>query len=205
MKIHKVKKKYGRLTVIKEIEKRGEHRYFLCQCSCGTERNISRHGLIFGGTKSCGCLQRDVASSVGKTHGHIGKRQDYYTFQSWVSMLNRCNNPSMVQYKDYGGRGIKYVKRWNNFKNFLRDMGKRPEGKTLNRIDNDKGYSKQNCNWATRKEQNTNKRSNIMFRGECAADASTRLGGEKNMVRKRIKRGWEMERAFTLPTKSSAT
>ena len=91
-------------------------------------------------------------------HGHSGRKVRSRTYNSWLNMKDRCNNPKNKQFKDYGGRGIKYVKRWERFEEFLRDMEERPKDRMLNRIDNDKGYSKKNCNWATWEEQVKNKR-----------------------------------------------
>lgn len=96
---------------------------------------------------------------MGKVkHGHncVGKRSSEYC--SWIHMIQRCENRNVINYKDYGGRGIKVCERWHDFRNFFADMGHRPEGLTLERLDNDGNYEKSNCVWATRKEQAINKR-----------------------------------------------
>lgn len=83
------------------------------------------------------------------------------TYMSWMSMKSRCNNPNNVSYKNYGGRGITVCKRWYNFKNFYEDMGQKPNGLSLDRIDNDGNYEPSNCKWSTWVEQNNNKRNTI--------------------------------------------
>ena len=80
-------------------------------------------------------------------------------YRSWNNMKNRCNNPKLKEYKNYGGRGITYDSRWEDFREFFKDMGKRPEGTTLDRIDVDKNYCKENCRWATKEEQQRNQRT----------------------------------------------
>lgn len=118
-------------------------------------------------------------------------------YRVWTSMKQRCDNPNIKYYEHYGGRGITYCKRWSKFENFLKDMGEKPEGKSLDRIDNNKNYSKNNCKWATWAEQNRNTRRNVIYKGECATDASKRLGGGRNLVQRRIKNGWDIKKAFT--------
>ena len=115
-------------------------------------------------------------------------------------MKKRCDDRKNHAYKFYGGKGISYPKSWKSFENFLNDMGEKPEEKSLDRIDNNKGYSKQNCRWATMAEQNRNRSNTVLYRGECAKDASLRLGGTDNLVQKRIKAmGWSIHDAFNTP------
>lgn len=117
-------------------------------------------------------------------------------------MLRRCEDTRDSHYKNYGGRGINVCKEWHKLETFIADMQSSYEpGLTLDRVDNDKGYSKENCRWADKEEQARNKRNNIKFRGECAADAAKRLGGTKTLVIMRIYRGWNKEKAFTTPIK----
>jgi len=127
-----------------------------------------------------------------KTHG-LTKSIEYRT---WQNMLDRCKSTGK-QYKRYSLRGIKVCKRWEKFENFLEDMGERPEGKTLDRIDNNKGYSKSNCRWATRAQQQRNMNSNVRYKGECAMEASVRLGGNPRLVFGRLRLGWSKQRAFS--------
>ena len=117
------------------------------------------------------------------------------------------------KFKNYGGRGIRVCKRWDiadrkstGFKNFLSDMGEKPKGFSIERIDNDGNYTPKNCKWASQKEQHRNMRDNVKYQGETAADASLRLTGGRNdaLVRNRVLLGWTKERAFTEPCRPSA-
>ena len=156
--------KFNRLTVIKRVENdKCRNVQWLCKCVCGKEKVIKASHLRSDRTKSCGCLQKEKAMQVGKQnikHGHscVGKKSRIY--EIWQSMIQRCNNPNNKTYKYYGGRGIKVCKKWLKFEGFLQDMGKKPERLTIDRIDNNKGYCKENCRWITMKEQMRNRRTN---------------------------------------------
>lgn len=145
-------KKFGRLTVTRHVERT----LYECACVCGCVTVLPRHRLLRGNTKSCGCLKRSVLGDAKRTHGLANSRITGYASRAygvWQAMRDRCTNKNRADYHRYGGRGIKVCKRWESFTNFLEDMGHPPERKTLDRIDNDKGYCKRNCRWATRKEQ----------------------------------------------------
>jgi hypothetical protein len=118
-------------------------------------------------------------------------------------MKSRCLNPSDKSYNDYGGRGIKICDKWlESFESFYKDIGPRPSSKySINRIDNNGNYDPKNCNWALRKEQNRNKRSNINLtyngKTQCIVDWSRELGIKRTTLSRRIERGWSVERALT--------
>lgn len=116
------------------------------------------------------------------------------TYYSWAGMIQRCKNKKKDSYKYYGNKGVGVCGEWLKFDSFLKDMGVRPDGMTLDRIDNSIGYCPQNCRWATYKNQTLNRGVTrfITHKGEtlCASDWSKRLGGDRNLVLFRIKRGW---------------
>lgn len=144
--------KYGRLTAIRFSHKGKNNRpYWLFQCDCGNTKVISTNLVKNNKTKSCGCL-----NDGHPTHRMKGTR----IYRSWQMMKNRCLNKNSEDWKDYGGRGIKVCKRWMKFENFYVDMGERPEDTSIDRIKVDGNYNKNNCRWATPKEQANNKRNN---------------------------------------------
>lgn len=157
--------RYGRLLVIKRgaNSKNGQARWY-CICDCGVGKEIASWALVCGRTSSCGCLQRESAKKRPTTHGYSRTP----TYGSWLRMHARCNNPNSDQYQWYGAKGITVCKRWQSFENFLKDMGERPKGKTLDRINPDKGYTPSNCRWATPSEQmrNTHRSIHITFEGK---------------------------------------
>ena len=148
---------------------------------------------------SCGCYQKETRGMSRKTHGLTNS----FTYRSWQMMKKRCTSPNDVSYKNYGARGISYPPRWETFENFLKDMGERPSGTFLERIDNSKNYSKSNCKWATRTEQNRNRRLNILFRykrqTKCLAEWCELLNLPYPRTYHRLSKGWSVEKAFTTP------
>lgn len=194
--------RFGRLTAISAVPgSRNKPRGWLCQCDCGNTTTVITRDLGNGNTTSCGCYIRELHANRLRTHGMA--RTSTYT--TWASMIGRCSNPANDKYHYYGGRGITVCERWHSFENFLADMGEKPSRKhTLDRIDNERGYSQQNCRWVTMQTQNRNRRSNIVieYRGEtmCLADWADRLGLSYEMLRQRIQDyGWTVEKAFSKP------
>lgn len=161
---------FGRLTALHVLEsglQAGRKREWVVECSCGNVSFVQTNKLLSGHTRSCGCLVTDWEEgrrSGRRTHGHTGNNRPSPTYVSWVAMKARCLNPANHNFPLYGGRGITVCERWageDGFINFLADMGERPDGKTLEREDNDGNYEPSNCTWATVEEQNANKRDRL--------------------------------------------
>jgi hypothetical protein len=150
-------KRFGRLVGINLVEpwRRGRSTRWKFHCDCGNELVALGTSVRTGDTVSCGCYKRDVAGKNRIKHG-MANTSEYII---WKGMRRRCSNPKCSAYKNYGGRGITVCKEWDeSFQQFYKDMGPRPLGLTLERINNDLGYSKENCVWATRKQQRRNQR-----------------------------------------------
>lgn len=145
--------RFGRLLVLKY-----SGGLWQCQCDCGVIKGIVGYELLSGKTKSCGCLKRERIINRSTTHG----KRKTPEYDIWAAMRNRCNNPNDKSYPNYGGRGIKICEEWQKFENFIRDMGFRP-GKeySLDRIDVNGSYCKENCRWATNEQQYNNKRTTV--------------------------------------------
>lgn len=124
---------------------------------------------------------------------------------AWMQMIERCSRPSNHKWPQYGGRGVKVCDRWRDFANFYADMGPRPEGMTLERVDVNGDYCPENCRWATQKEQQRNRRNNVLveFNGErrCLAEWAEALGMRQHTLAWRLRAGWSVLRAFTEPVR----
>ena len=147
---------------------------WLCECSCGASHTVMRASLVSGASRSCGCLQKEVASASGKlrkTHGHTARGNPTPEYRAWQHMKDRCYNESCQDFKYHGGRGISVCEEWrNSFEQFYADMGPRPSPElTLEREDNDGNYEPNNCVWATRTAQSRNRRF-VVMNPELASD-----------------------------------
>lgn len=194
---------FGRFTAVSDAFSVGRYFYVNLRCVCGNTKKVEQANLRKGASRSCGCLNKEMVAARSITHG----KSKTPIYAVWNAMLGRCLNPSNLQYPDYGGRGITLCDRWRLFENFYEDMGDAPfKGASIDRKDNEKGYSKENCRWATRTEQNNNQRTNVRyaFNGKVLTlpEWSTETGIGFATLRSRIYLyEWPIEKALTTPVK----
>jgi hypothetical protein len=152
---------------------------WLCRCDCGNEKQISAENIVRGKAKSCGCKTSFFQSKSLTTHGQSRTKSGKPTgaWSSWNAMISRCKHPKNAQFHDYGGRGIRVCERWESFTNFFLDMGPRPEGMSLDRINPNGNYEPSNCRWTTPKQQTANRRPNVKN-----ADADLLLKAAKAVI-----------------------
>lgn len=204
-----VGQRFGRRKVIAAVSKDTPSSFsrWKCVCDCGTKSIVKYTSLLR--SKSCGCLAFEANSLRVRTHGMSNTR----AYRRWRDMVNRCENKNVKSYPSYGGRGIKVCNRWRmgdghnkGFECFLEDMGDRTnENLTIDRIDVNGDYSKENCRWATREIQGNNKRATrfIIYQGKrvplCIAVRAAGSIVHHEAVWIRIKTGWDVQRALTTP------
>jgi len=191
---------FERLTVIREsVKSVPGKRMWDCVCSCGEALVVRGTNLKSGNSNSCGCYANEIRGQAAKTHGLTDSKE----YAVWTSVLARCRNPNVKCAEGYSGRGITICERWTGptgFSNFLQDMGKVPEGLTIERKDNNGPYSLDNCRWATQMEQANNRRSNrivnYLGRNQTLAQWCREVGVKYSLARERLDRGWTPEMAF---------
>jgi hypothetical protein len=158
-------KRFGRLFVLRRISGGTNNAPdWLCRCDCGIEKEIRSLSLRHGFARSCGCSKNERQNG----HGHSAGGVRTATYIAWESLMQRCFYPGHKSYAVYGGAGITVCDEWREFRRFLADMGERPIGTTLDRIDGTRGYYRSNCRWATPAQQKRNQKVSIYvtFRGE---------------------------------------
>lgn len=197
--------RFGRLTAIERavVDKPGT--YWVVKCDCGAVANVLYGNLVSGRQRSCGCLHRELVTGPNNFKFKHGKSRSR-VHNIWLGMLNRCFNKNSGAYKRYGGRGISVCTEWLKFSKFYADMGDPPMGLTLERINNEEGYSLENCIWADAKVQanNTRKSNNSqkLFINDQylrIKEAAELLNMSVSCLKHRLSRGWSMERIISQP------
>jgi hypothetical protein len=196
---------FGRLTVVGlslNVDGSGKP-CWKCRCACGNKHTASGSCLRRGQTQSCGCLMIERTKEANTRHGRKGSR----VYRIWGGMWTRCRNPKSRDFPNYGGRGITVCERWESFSAFLEDMGDPPEGDfTIERRENDLGYSPENCYWTPREKQAINRRSSIFVEHDgrrlVASQWDREFGFREGTIARRVKRGWPKERLFVAPRTS---
>lgn len=195
--------RFGRLTVLQKAKSRNGQARWICKCDCGKLISVFGHSLRSGNTKSCGCLQRDIARNRLErpwTQEKSAKR----VHKIWENMKRRCYDKNDISYKNYGGRGIIVCDEWkDDFLSFYKWAIKHgyKDELTLDRVDVNGPYSPDNCHWSSMKEQQNNRRNNTVI--ECFGEAHTLqqwadiLGINRSTISSRIRYGWPIEMALT--------
>jgi hypothetical protein len=199
----KIGDRFGRLVVLeKTLTKSRAH--WICQCDCGNQKEIRSDSLYSGNTQSCGCLAIESAIIAGKNSKTHGLR-NHPLYSIWSNMKNRCYNPACKDYKNYSNSGITVCNRWlDSFENFYEDMkDSYVVGLTLDRKDNSLGYYKENCRWATAKEQAINRKTTHYINTPSGRmfikEAAEKYGIERRTIHRRIRLGWPEEKLLEKP------
>lgn len=196
-------KKFGMLTVLHPHGRdKWSKLYWNCKCDCGNEHIVCGEHLKSGRTRSCGCFKKESVSL--RSIKHNLSHSSIYCI--WHGMMQRCNNHKINSYKNYGGRGIKVCDKWLTFEGFYEDMGDRPDGMSIDRIDNNGNYCKENCKWSTPKEQANNRSNNRMLtlngKTKNLTEWSKELGIHLTTIITRLDaRHWSVEKALTTKVK----
>ena len=197
---------FGKRKVIQDLPMKDGHSWCLCKCQCGREDIVQSMQLRFGSAHQCKeCSGREKASARSPKHGHSSRESNSPTYNSWLSMHNRCKCESNPSFHNYGGRGIKVCKRWKDFRNFLEDMGERPKGTELDRYPNQNGnYDPSNCRWATLKQQHRNTRRNRLItafgKTQCVAAWAEEFNQPYYRLLQRLNARWNPELAISKPS-----
>jgi len=186
--------KFGQWTVTGKSVVINRSRNWECRCDCGTVKFVQQYALHTGGSLRCSNHPRQII------HGQYTSR----TYRAYRAMVSRCLNPNVESYPNYGGRGITICERWLKcFENFYADMGDIPAKMSLDRKDNNLGYSKDNCRWATQKEQQNNRRSNVRLTYDGLTLTITQWAERQHInqhtMQQRYRRGWDVEAILTTP------
>ena len=195
---------FGRLTVLDYAPVNPKRAHWRCRCSCGNLVTVVGKNLRTGNTASCGCLKTELDAIRHVTHGDTVNGNIAREFRSWSAAKSRCYDASFSSFKHYGGRGIRMADEWrHNYAAFLSDMGRCPEGYSLDRIDTNGDYAPGNCRWATKIQQMNNTRTNrhLTYQGkrQTVAEWSRELGWPVHTLKRRVLLGWSDERALTQP------
>ena len=191
----------GMLTVINEclypvVTPKGQKiAVYFCQCECGNATIVHKAHLVSGHTQSCGCLHLTAITKHGKCRSR--------SYIAWQHMIDRCKNPKAKDYSGYGRRGITVCQRWESYENFLADMGEPPNGLSLERVNNNQGYFPENCRWATRKEQQSNRRVSVLIEYDgltlTLSEWARRANLSRSSIKRRLEKGWTIEDALLTP------
>ncbi len=206
-RVDMIGRRFGRLTVLRigSTISSNKSKWYLCRCDCGTEREFPGDKMRLGTTRSCGCLRSELTRSRTVTHGLTNHR----LFPVWKSIMSRCYNINNKAFKSYGNRGIRVCHRWHDVAAFIADNEHlAAPGLSIDRVDNSKGYSIDNTRWATRVEQATNRRSNVLLTHDGKTQTlfqwAREVGLKPSTLWARIRRRkWTVEAAITTPATST--
>lgn len=192
---------FNRLTVVSDWQTKGYGFFATVRCVCGTEKVIAKNNLLSGRVGSCGCLLKEFNKEVRSTHGLAGTP----TYNTWTGMKARCQVPTNPNYSNYGGRGIKISEDWQTFEGFYKDMGESPfKGASIERLDTNGNYCKENCVWADSKTQNSNRRDNVLWEYKGVKYSLAELAklsglGYKMLSNRLYRSNWSVARAVETP------